>query len=58
MSACGLRIVFLRPTMVDVDGSGDGELEAVGLFRTEMRGLADNVVVVDDCSEEGPRAIL
>jgi hypothetical protein len=39
------------------DGSGDGELEAIGLFRTETRGLEDNVVAVDDCSE-GPRAIL
>ena len=65
ISACGLwRIVFLRPTMVDVDvcvreGSGDEELEPVGLFRTVIRWAADKVVVDDDdCSEESPRAIL
>lgn len=67
ISACGLwRIVFLRPTMVDVDvcvreGSGDEELEPVGLLRTVIRWAADKVVVAvddDDCSEESPRAIL
>jgi hypothetical protein len=43
----------------DCDGSGDGELEAIGLFRTETRGLEDKVVTDDDdCSKEGPRAIL
>jgi len=69
ISACGLwRIVFLRPTMVDEDvrvreGSGDEELEPVGLLRTVTRWVADKVEVVavdddDDCSEVSPRAIL
>lgn len=53
--------------MVDEDvrvreGSGDEELEPVGLLRTVTRWVADKVEVVavddDDCSEESPRAIL